>query len=191
MKYYLIAFITYLMIGTTAMAQDHHANIGIKGGLNLYNINGNGGSDLKSGLHLGLLSHIHLTKQFAFQPEIMYSAQGTKLSGSDNSLNLDYINIPLLFQYMFDNGFRLQAGPQVGFLVNAKSKSGNTTVNVKDGYNALDLALSIGGSYVFTDTGFGLDARYNHGLSNIYDASAFNATNRGFQLGVFYLFGHK
>ncbi len=180
-----------LLMSTAVMAQDHHSNIGVKGGLNLSNINGNGKADLKPGLHLGLLTHIHLTDQFAFQPEIMYSAQGTKFGGSDNSLNLDYINIPLLFQYMFDNGFRLQAGPQVGFLVNAKTKSANTTVNVKDAYNSLDLGLSIGGSYVFVDTGFGLDARYNHGLSNIYDSNTLNATNRGFQLGVFYLFGHK
>lgn len=180
-----------LLISSSAMAQDHHANIGVKGGLNLSNINGNGQADVKPGLHLGLFTHVHLTKQFAFQPEIMYSAQGTKYGGSDNSLNLDYINIPLLFQYMFDNGFRLQAGPQVGLLVNAKTKSGNTTVNVKDGYNSLDLGLSIGGSYVFVDSGFGLDARYNHGLSNIHDSNSLNATNRGFQLGVFYLFGHK
>lgn len=180
-----------LLISSSAMAQDHHANIGVKGGLNLSNINGNGQADVKPGLHLGLFTHVHLTKQFAFQPEIMYSAQVTKYGGSDNSLNLDYINIPLLFQYMFDNGFRLQAGPQVGLLVNAKTKSGNTTVNVKDGYNSLDLGLSIGGSYVFVDSGFGLDARYNHGLSNIHDSNSLNATNRGFQLGVFYLFGHK
>lgn len=191
MKNYFIAFAMFLLMSPVVMAQGHHSNIGVKGGLNLSNINGNGKADVKPGLHLGLLSHIHLTKQFAFQPEIMYSAQGTKYGGSDNSLNLDYINIPLLFQYMFDNGFRLQAGPQVGFLVNAKTKSGNTTVNVKDGYNSLDLGLSIGGSYVFVDTGFGLDARYNHGLSNIYDSNTLNATNRGFQLGVFYLFGHK
>ena len=191
MKYYLLALLLSVLISSAATAQHQHPNIGIKGGLNLYNIDGNGKSDLKTGLHLGLLSHIHLAKDFAFQPEILYSAQGTKNGGSDNSLNLDYINIPLLFQYMFDNGFRIQAGPQVGFLVNAKTKSGNTTVNVKDGYNSLDLGLSIGGSYVFVDTGFGLDARYNHGLSNIYDSNTLNATNRGFQLGIFYLFGHK
>jgi hypothetical protein len=191
MKYYFLAFVMSVLISTAATAQHHHPNIGIKGGLNLYNLDGNGKSNVKSGLHLGLLSHIHLTNQFAFQPEILYSMQGTKYDGSDNSLNLDYINIPLLFQYMFDNGFRIQAGPQVGFLVNAKAKTGNTTVNVKDGYNSLDLGLSIGGSYVYPGTGFGIDARYNHGLSNIYESSTFNATNRGVQLGVFYLFGHK
>jgi hypothetical protein len=190
MKSYLIAFVICLLMSPAVLAQ-HHPNIGVKGGLNFYNLDGSGKSDLKTGLNLGLLSHIHLTNQFAFQPELMYSAQGTKLGGSDNSLNLDYINIPLLFQYMFDNGFRIHAGPQVGFLVNAKAKSGNTSVDVKDDYNSVDLGLSIGGSYVFTETGFGIDARYNHGLSNIYDSNVLDATNRGFQLGVFYLFGHK
>jgi hypothetical protein len=190
MKSYLIAFVIWLLMSPAVLAQNH-PNLGIKGGLNFYNLDGSGKSDLKTGLHLGLLSHIHLTDQFAFQPELMYSSQGTKSGESGNSLNLDYINIPLLFQYMFDNGFRVQAGPQVGFLVSAKAKSGNTSVDVKDQYNSVDLGLSLGGSYVFTETGFGIDARYNHGLSNIYDSNSLDATNRGFQLGVFYLFGHK
>jgi hypothetical protein len=40
-------------------------------------------------------------------------------------------------------------------------------------------------------TGFGLDARYNHGLSNINKIDAVKSFNRGVQLGVFYIFGHQ
>ena len=104
--------------------------------------------------------------------------------------NLDYINVPLLLQYMFDNGFRLQAGPQLGFLIRAKTKVNDTSVDIKDELKPIDVGLSVGASYVFPPTGFGLDARYNFGLSSINKESNVTSTNRGFQLGVFYIFGH-
>jgi hypothetical protein len=56
--------------------------------------------------------------------------------------------------------------------------------------NPIDLALSFGASYVFPATGWGIDARYNLGLSNINKNGTVNSTNRGFQLGIFYILGH-
>ena len=109
----------------------------------------------------------------------------------DTKYNLDYINVPVLFQYMFDNGFRLQAGPQVGFLISAKSKNNDNTTDIKDDLKPIDFGVSIGASYVFPPTGFGIDARYNLGLSNINKKSTVNSTNRGLQLGIFYIFGYN
>lgn len=190
MKFYFISFITiFLFAAGTLSAQ--HTNIGIKGGLNSYNIESDNGSglDSKIGLNVGLLGHIHLNSQYAFQPEIVYSMQGAKSGNTD--INLDYINVPLLAQYMFDNGFRIQAGPQVGFLLSAEAENGNSTTDIKDDFNSVDLGLSFGVSYVHPPTGFGVDARYNLGVSNISDNSNVESTNRGIQIGVFYLFGHR
>ena len=96
-----------------------HVNLGVKGGMNLYNIHNddNTNYDQITGYYFGLLGHIHLNSQWAIQPELVYSAQGAK-----NGYNLDYINVPVMLQYMFDNGFRLQAGPQLGFLVSSDNK---------------------------------------------------------------------
>jgi hypothetical protein len=92
---------------------------------------------------------------------------------------------------MFDNGFRLQAGPQVGFLVSAKTKAGNVEVDYKDQTNTIDFGLGAGAGYVHVPSGFGVDLRYNLGLSNINENDAVKSHNRGFQAGVFYLFKHK
>lgn len=193
MKFYLsVALATTLFAGT---ANAQHVNIGIKAGLNVYNINNNNNAeyDSKVGFHAGLIGHIHLAKQLALQPEIVYSAEGAKYTtaGVETKLNLGYINVPFMFQYMFDNGFRLQAGPQVGFLVSAKSKTGNTETDFKDNLKSVDFALGAGVGYVHPPSGFGVDARYNLGLSDINDNSSVKSTNRGFQLGVFYLFKHQ
>jgi len=197
---FIFGLVTVIMISGIASAQHGnapagHVNIGIKGGANLYNIHNDDNTkyDPRVGYHFGILGHIHFNSHFAFQPEITYSAQGAKQTvGNETAkLNLDYINVPVLFQYMFDNGFRLQAGPQVGFLIGAKTKTGNNTIDVKNDLNSIDFSVSIGMSYVFPPTGFGIDARYNHGLSNINKNSTAKSTNWGFQLGLFYIFGYN
>lgn len=154
-----------------------HVTFGVKGGINFYNIRNNNttSDDYRTGYNIGILGHIHRNSQWAVQPELVYSAQGAK------NLNLDYLNIPVLIQYMFDNGFRLQAGPQLGFLVSSDNN---------DNYSTVDIALSVGASYVVPSTGFGIDLRYNYGLNDINKNSDIESSNRGLQLGLFYLFGY-
>lgn len=185
--------IAALAMSTPAFAQ--HVNVGIKGGLNVYNVSNdeNDNADPRIGLHAGLLGHIHLSDQFALQPELVYSAQGSQFTvgGSDFKLNLHYVNVPLLLQYMFDNGFRIEAGPQLGLLIAANSSVGNLETDVKDDFENTDIGIGMGLSYVNPSTGFGVGARYNHGLTNINANGAVSSYNRGFQLGVFYLFKHS
>lgn len=194
MKYLINAAVAvFLMIGTVSA---QHMNVGVKAGLNLFNIESddNSSSDMKAGINVGLLGHFHLSETLAFQPEVVFSGQGAKFTNGvlDSKLKLDYVNVPLLLQYMFDNGFRLQAGPQIGFLIAANSDTDpNNNIDVKSNYKSVDFGLGIGGSYVHPPSGFGIDLRYNFGLSNINESDAVNSTNNGVQLGVFYLFGHK
>ncbi|MFZ1703126.1 MAG: porin family protein [Saprospiraceae bacterium] len=189
-----LKFLTIALVLVTGTIQAQHINIGIKGGLNAFTISSNNNTDynVKLGFVAGLLGHIHLSQKYAFQPEIVYSVQGSsyKISGSDSKLNLNYINIPLIFQYMYDNGFRLQAGPQVGFLTGAKFVSGSNEVDLKSSFKSTDIGVSVGMSYVKPSTGLGIDVRYNHGLTDI-DVSSNKSFNRGGQLTIFYLFAHK
>ena len=180
---FFIGLITAILITGVASAQHSnspsgHVSLGIKGGLNMYNIHNDNNTsyDQVTGYNFGLLGHIHINSQWAVQPELVYSAQGAK------NYKLGYINVPVLLQYMFDNGFRIQAGPQLGFLVSAANKAD---------YKPIDFALSLGVSYVVPSTGFGIDLRYNHGLSDISKSSDVKSTNRGIHLGLFYIFGHN
>jgi hypothetical protein len=145
----------------------------------------------KIGFNVGVLAHIHTGNQFwAFQPELYYSAEGAKSkANNDNKLDLGYLNLPVLIQYMFDNGFRLEAGPQVGFLMNAKNKVGSTSTDVKDDLNGAVFSIPAGIGYL-TSTGLGFDARYNFGISNIYKESATKVHSNVFQFDVFYQFSH-
>ncbi|KEO74913.1 porin family protein [Anditalea andensis] len=187
MRNYFIVFLMTVTFSGAIHAQS--VNIGVKGGLNVYNLSGQNDFSSKAGVHIGVLGHIHMAEHWAFQPELMYSSQGTRYADGDNRFNLDYLNVPLLVQYMFDNGFRLQAGPQVGFLLNANNSIAGNEINVKEDFKNIDLGVSVGGSYVHPPSGFGVDARYNIGLTTISENNTYK--NNGFQLGLFYLFNHR
>jgi hypothetical protein len=113
----------------------------------------------------------------------MYSGQGATYSGDE--IKLSYINVPVIGQYMFGEGFRIQTGPQFGFLVGAKSGDND----VKDNFNGFDLSWSFGAGYI-TPSGFGVDARYNLGLTDISESNT-NVKNSVWQLGLFYQFRDK
>lgn len=173
-----------------AKAQNTH--FGIKAGLNASSLNYPDNSDMqtKIGFNAGLLAHIHTSsKMWAIQPELYYSSEGAKSkSNSDRSLNLGYLNLPVLIQYMFDNGFRLEAGPQLGFLMSAKSKVGNVSTDVKDRMQNAVFSIPLGLGYLTTG-GLGFDGRYNFGISNINKSDMGPKEHSNvFQFDLFYQF---
>jgi hypothetical protein len=182
-------------MGYTAFSQSN-VKLGLKGGLNIatLHLDESEPKDSRLGLHAGLLAHIHLTPGLSLQPEIMYSAQGMedRVTGSTNTWKLDYVNVPLQLQYNFDNGFRLQTGPQLGFLLDAEIENQNGThLSLTKDLKKTDVSWTFGGGYL-SHTGLGVDARYNYGLSNINEFDPSNPTsNRVFQVGLFYLFDNQ
>ena len=187
MKRIIISAVMLLLI-KGAFAQ--HVEYGIKGGVNFTNLSNDAAdtkADTKTGFHLGGLAHIHLTRSFAIQPEIVYSTQGAEYG--DDKLRLNYINVPVLAQYMFANGFRLQTGPQLGILTTSEYKSGKTETDV-DNFSNADFSWSFGASYVGR-SGVGVDARYNLGLTDVTKSNTTDFQNRVWQVGLFYQFkGH-
>ena len=99
-----------LILATAATVFAQPPKFGLKAGLNVSKLSNVPGLNWNNrlGLNAGALAHIHITPQLALQPEVAYSGQGAKytINGEEHTLNLDYINIPLQLQYMFDNGFR-------------------------------------------------------------------------------------
>ena len=187
MKTYIL-FLAVFLTGLTGWAQDVHPHFGLKGGLNFANLNHESNADLnsKTSFYLGALAHLHISQHFAIQPELMYSGQGAKYEASGAKINLNYINLPILAQYMTGSGFRFQTGPQVGALISAKVKNDEESTDIKDDYKKVDFSWAFGASYV-SNSGLGIDARYNLGLSNINDGDS-KIKNRVFQVGLFYQF---
>lgn len=181
-----------LLVSTTA-ATAQHAEFGVKAGLNAAKFSNESGSNYKMNpsFHVGILEHIHINKRFAIQPEVVFSLQGTKYKSDDMNakINLGYINVPVLFQLMTESGFRFETGPQIGFLVSAKSKLGNESEDIKSELKSTDFAWAFGVGYI-TASKFGFDLRFNAGISDITKENESNVKNNVIQAGVFYQFHH-
>ncbi|HEX8333001.1 MAG TPA: porin family protein [Segetibacter sp.] len=191
--------IVFVLAGLSSKAQSGtHTNLGIKVGpqaakLGQPKINW----DTRYSWHAGLVAHVHMSRHFAIQPELLYSAQGAEhvVTGSNRQINLGYLNLPVAFQYMTGSGFRLQAGPQLGFLLDAKRELNGTESDIKNSIKKMDLGALAGFSYV-TKLGLGLDARYIYGLVDIAKegntaALGSDLHNMVIQVGLFYQFKHK
>ena len=182
---------TFLILFSTSYAQKLHPHFGFKAGFNVADLKVENSNNLdpRASFYFGGLAHLHFSRHFALQPELIFCGQGAKgeSAGQDYSINLNYINLPVLAQYMTGTGFRLQTGPQVGALISANSKVGDNSTDIKDNYNKIDFSWVFGASYV-SNSGLGADVRYNLGLNNINDASATKIQNRVLAIGLFYQF---
>lgn len=167
-------------------AQRNNVEFGIKGGINAANfkIDPSFNSNARVSLHLGGLAHVHVCEHFAVQPELMISGQGADYGNNEDKFT--YLNLPLLAQVMFGDGFRIETGPQAGLLLNAKSKDGNAESDIDKNFKKGDLSWTFGGGYL-SHSGFGVDVRYNLGITNISKQTA-DVRNRVWQFGVFYQF---
>ena len=191
MKKVTLITLALLIVTNAIVAQQKTVQFGVKGGVNFSTLKDEFGkdNDHRTGYHAGLLAHIPIGNNFAFQPEVVYSTQGAELANGRKHY-LDYISLPLMAQYTIKDRFRIQTGPQVSYL----TKSGVKYPTSQDGHNQqeleffdevtnMDAAWSIGAGYV-TPSGIGIDARYNLSFGDISKLRYLQ--NRVWQVGVFY-----
>jgi hypothetical protein len=180
-----------LVCAASVIAASAQVKFGLKAGANFASITDGDGLKSKIGINGGVQVALALNEMFSVAPEAVYSSQGAKAEEGDGTLNLDYINVPVLIQYNNPSGFFAHTGPQVGFLMSAKAKAGGETQDMKEFMNSTDFAWVIGAGFA-TQSGFGINARYNLGLSKIAkDDEAGSSKNSVIQLGLFYNFGGK
>ena len=190
-KMLLIAAIAVFGI-TSVNAQD--VSFGAKAGLNIATIGGDGSDGVKSrtAFHIGGVAEISVSEKFSVQPELVYSAQGASqdFEGIEIDINYGYLNLPVMAKYYVADGFSLEAGPQLGFLLSAKGEGAGEEVDIKDITSGIDFALGFGAGYKL-DNGLNFAARYNLGLSNINDGEGsdqFSNQNNVFQISIGYFF---
>lgn len=191
-------------------AQENKSKItfGAKAGLNLSSASIDRGydSDVSSltGIHIGGFANYKFDEKFAVQAELLYSTQGYNeyLNDGgyifDEKVMLNYINLPILFQYTFVPKFHIEAGPQIDFLLSGKFDGNyydpmfdeNTTknnVDIKDYLKSVTFGISVGAGYDITSK-LTATVRYHLGLSDADDVSETKIKNRNLQIGLGYSF---
>lgn len=160
MKRLLFFFLGFVGLIVSSLAQ---ISFGVKGGLNVnqtnVNISSIIGTQTSIGFHAGGFAQMSLNKKFSFSPELQYSRRGYKVGSSGYTVNVNYIELPLLFSYSLNKmvGVDLGADPSIEI-------SSNTTLP----YNKFDFGAVMGVRAYVTEKIF-LTARYYDGFLSILD----------------------
>lgn len=198
MKKILLTVVAAVVCVSGAFAQ---LSMGPKVGLNVSSVTGDG-TKYRAGVNVGIFGNYRINRLFAIQPEFLYSMQGaafddvTILSQTlKSNYTSHYIDIPVLLKVYPWRGLNVQVGPQFGFCVDDeyKLKVNDEEISSKDleqyGYDTkartFDFAIALGLGYEF-DFGMTIDARYNFGLTNIYEEG--DGKNTMFMLSLGYKF---
>lgn len=189
MKKLLLVIVAFVL--TSSVQAQTEITVGPKFGWNITNISNMSDSKNKMSINLGGFAEFKFNDYFALQPELLYSRQGfrAKDDGVKVKTRVNYLNIPILAKFYVLDGLSVDLGPQLGFALNGKTKSkhGGTTVKHKiTNINTCDISFAIGASYEYEQ--FVLSARYNFGLTNVWDKDVVGENNKNhvFQLSVGY-----
>ncbi|MBT2619577.1 MULTISPECIES: porin family protein [Chryseobacterium] len=191
---------------STSTSSSSPVTFGVKGGMNVSSLSKDNGLDdqkSKIGFNAGVFANIPIASSFSIQPEVLYSQYGNKTDYTvlgtkySASTKLDYITVPVMFQYNFIPNLYVEAGPEFGLMVSAKNKvknesNGNssTTDNYKDNLNTFNFGIGLGAGYYFTPN-FGVTARYVAGLTDVAKnrpSGSDAVRNNVFQVGLAYKF---
>ncbi|MBS1946896.1 MAG: PorT family protein [Bacteroidetes bacterium] len=150
--------------------------------------------------YAGAFANYALSDRFAAQVEATYSLEGAKvkdlLSGDNENAKANFINVPILFQYISPFGVYAETGPQVSFLLAYKDEviNGETYNNTKN-FHSVDFSWDFGLGYKLKQfvPGLGINARYMLGLTNLQKSEVNGGTIKGriFSVGLFYALEHK
>lgn len=161
------------------------AELGLKAGFHQANIDGDNATSYQTRLSpaLAAFAKIYVSDKFSFQPELQYGPYGAKevSQNGEYQYKLDQINVPLKFNFYTgragnEYGFKINLGPQVGFLIKDDIKYNGITADLSDlikendgDFSNIDLGAVLNFGYEFESFGLWLETGAYHSLSPIWE----------------------
>ena len=161
-------------------------NVGVKAGVNFADLALSGGdpdeAELidalgnKTGFVAGGFIEVPVSSAFSFAPEVLFAQKGAKgdIAGGTFSLNLNQIQVPVLFKANFSSGGVrpfVTAGPAFGFKASTKAKLEGVSATEDfeddsgDDIETVEYSLVFGGGVKFGHAS--IEARYDLGLNDL------------------------
>lgn len=132
-------------------------------------ISRNGDERIDSGFYIGMFAEKKLSEKFSLQSGLSYFY---------NISYEDQIELPLELKYRLIKKFDIYIGPNFSFLIDKKELD-----------KSFNLGVALGISYKISSN-FLINARYNYGLTKMYNRKLSSSTFRlnRFQIGLSYKF---
>ncbi len=126
---------------------------GVKAGMNYNNWHSSedisGEIDPLLAYQAGVFANFDLSEKISLQPELLYTAKGVNSNkgGLDFKYRYDYLDIPIMAQYHFNEAFSVNFGPELSFLTKAIISDGTESVDYKEFSESFVYGLNLGVSY--------------------------------------------
>jgi hypothetical protein len=132
-----------------------------------------------------------LVERLTISPELQFIQKGAD-SGNER-INLNYLELPVVFSFAPVRILSLEAGPSISYLVSAKTSNPSARDVISPFDKPFDFGLNAGVGINLTNK-ISITGRYYYGLSSVRsfpqtlpDTNP-TCTNRNFQMGISYLF---
>ena len=195
-KVLFAALLMFSSVGAFAQHAVGSFNLQPKVGVSIANLTDMKDSDPRVGLVAGVEGEYQVSDIFSISAGALYSMQGAKSTVSafgqsaTATTKLDYINVPIMANVYVVKGLAVKLGIQPGFKVSSTKKTdtsslvgtGTTSHDIKA--QSVDFSIPVGISYEYSN--FQLDARYNLGLTKVFENG--KDKNSVFQITLGYKF---
>lgn len=195
-KVLFAALMMFSSVGAFAQHAVGSFNLQPKIGVSIANLTDMKDSDPRVGLVAGVEGEYQVSDIFSISAGALYSMQGAKSTVSAFGLSkttttkLDYVNVPIMANVYVVKGLAVKLGIQPGFKVSSTEKtvgntsfaSGSVSGDIKA--QSVDFSIPVGVSYEYSN--FQLDARYNLGLTKVFENG--KDKNSVFQITLGYKF---
>lgn len=184
---YFIVFFLFLF-ATSMQAQEFRG--GVVAGIAGTQILGDGYSGPnKAGINIGPYVNLALTDRASIQMQLEFMQKGSR-ENPDSTNNFDsylsrlnYVQIPIMFQYRYNEKFGFEAGGSYGVLVSSYEENQGLTSPLLTGkeYKDRDVSFHAGMHYYINDQ-LKAEFEFSHSLLSIRDFSTTGPTllfNRG------------
>ena len=206
MKLKIFLLSIFLFIIVAGFSQQF--NGGLMGGLSASQISGDNLSGYnKAGLYGGAFVNLKVNEKYGFQMELAYIQKGSQKNAKPNKgdytsykLSLQYVEMPIMYQYYFRPKIIFQAGLYFGVHINSKEEDQNGVMNLPPDYpkfHKMELGGQIGVEYLLNKN-FVVDLRLSNSILKVraHKGGGTYYLNRGqyndvLMLSLRYQFGKK
>lgn len=188
-NYYMkkLLFINFLLLSVYVLSQQK-TKYGINAGLNISSFSGsdNEGFSSKLGFHVGGFLLNPISEKISVDTELNYSQLGASFETSlpyfnessnivfSGKVKIDYLRLPILFNYHATTNFGLAIGPELGFLLSNKmtydQEINNSNSQKLENLNQLDIGIKARVNYVFSEH-YLVTVGYYTGISKVFKDS--------------------
>lgn len=196
----VLAFCCFVSAQSKKQANEFRTRYGLKAGYNWSYITGSAEGFKKDNSNGFMVAGFFSppSRGIGYRSEIVFSRQGYSFDdgGKNTEVQSDYIYLPQLTTFTIANKVQLQAGAQIGFLLNAKKTTDSKDSSIIDLMNRIDYGFAAGAE-VYPIKGLIVGARYNLGLGKLYKQDytspnpyplPFNPETANFKNGLVQLF---